>query len=147
MVISAQTLRSLCRARELLAEVQEPSPSIEEVARAVAISPFHFIRLFQTVFGLTPHQFRIRSRLDRAKLLLASGQLSVTEVCMEVGFSSLGSFSELFRRRVGATPSTYQRRLSRLAREPGKPPPELTPGCLSLMGGLPPGAFRSFREA
>src|SRR5262249_23524040 len=131
MVISAQTLRCLCRARDLLGQVEEPSPSIEAVARAVAISPFHFIRQFRAVFGVTPHQFRIGSRLDRAKHLLASGRLSVTEVCMEVGFSSLGSFSELFRRRVGATPSTYQRRLLRLARAPGTPPPELTPGCLT----------------
>jgi AraC-like DNA-binding protein len=147
MVISAQNFRGLCRARDLLGEVRERSLSIEAVARTVAISPFHFIRQFQAVFGVTPHQFRIRSRLDRAKRLLASGQLSVTEVCMEVGFSSLGSFSELFRRRVGSTPSAYQRRLGASNRVPGTPPSELTPGCLTLMGGLPPEAFRSFREA
>ena len=145
MVISAQNFRGLCRARELLAEAREPSPSIEAVARTVAISPFHFIRQFQAVFGVTPHQFRIGARLDHAKRLLASGR-SVTEVCMEVGFSSLGSFSELFRRRVGSTPSAYRRRLGP-NRQPGTPAPELTPGCLDLMGGLPPGAFRSFREA
>jgi AraC-like DNA-binding protein len=146
MLISAQNFRGLCRARDLLGEVREPSPSIEAVARAVAISPFHFIRQFQAVFGVTPHQYRIGARLDHAKRLLASGRLSVTEVCMEVGFSSLGSFSELFRRRVGSAPSAYRRRLGR-NRERRTPPPELAPGCLDLMGGLPPGAFRSFREA
>jgi AraC-like DNA-binding protein len=147
MLIRPDNLRRLCRARDLLGEVDEPSPSIEEVARVVAISPFHFIRQFQAVFGVTPHQFRIGARLDRAKHLLASGRLSVTEVCLEVGFSSLGSFSDSFRRRVGAAPSEYRRRLRPLVQVPAGPPLELIPGCLTLMGRLPPDAFRSFREA
>jgi len=71
----------------------------------VHISPFHFIRQFEALFGLTPHQFRIQSRLDHAKHLLAMGRTSVTDVSMEVGMSSLGSFSDLFARRAGATPS------------------------------------------
>jgi len=69
------------------------------------MSPFHFIRQFEAVFGATPHQFRIQTRLDRAKQLLALSDYSVTDVCLEVGFSSLGSFSDLFARRVGAPPS------------------------------------------
>jgi AraC-like DNA-binding protein len=137
----------LARAREALAEVSEQTPSIEDIAREIAISPFHFIRQFEAVFGATPHQFRIQSRLDRAKRLLASGGHSVTDVCLEVGFSSLGSFSGLFTRRVGATPSAYQRRLRTLVQVPGTLPTALTPGCLSLMAGLPAWAFRSFREA
>ena len=64
-----------------------------KVAREAAISPFHFIRQFEAVFGVTPHQYRIGRRIERAKHLLAAGQHSVTDVCMEVGFSSLGSFS------------------------------------------------------
>ena len=126
--------------------LQQPL-SIEHIAREVRISPFHFIRQFEAVFGLTPHQFRIQSRLERAKLLLAMGQHSVTEVCMEVGFSSLGSFSDLFRRRVGTTPSAYQRQARVLVQVPATFPPDLFPGCLSLMGCLPPTAFRNFREA
>ena len=93
------------------------------------ISPFHFIRQFEAVFGVTPHQYRIDARLDAAKRLLAAGQHSVTDVCMEVGFSSLGSFSALFTRRVGEAPSAYRQRVRAKA--------DLTPGCLSLMGRLP----------
>jgi len=121
--------------------------SVEEAARLAGISPFHFIRQFDAVFGATPHQYRIEARLDRARRLLARGDLSVTEVCMEVGFSSLGSFSDLFTRRVGEPPSAFRRRARSMVRVPGGLPRELFPGCLSLMARLPPSAFRSFREA
>lgn len=147
MLLGGDALRNLCRARDLLSEVQESRLSIEAVAREAAISPYHFIRQFEAVFGVTPHQYRIRRRLEQAKLLLAAGERSVTEVCMEVGFSSLGSFSALFAQRVGVPPSAYRRRARAMVQVPGRLPWDLIPGCFSLMGRLPPDAFRSFREA
>jgi len=135
MLLHNEGFRRLCLARERLPQLDEPAPTIDELARELRISPFHFIRQFESVFGVTPHQHRIQARLDHAKHLLADGRLSVTDVCMAVGFSSLGSFSALFTRRVGEPPSVYRRRVR---------PADLTPGCLSLMGA-PPG--RSFREA
>jgi len=135
MLLRNEGFRRLCQARERLQRIDEPAPTIDELARELRISPFHFIRQFETVFGVTPHQYRIQARLDRAKQLLAAGDLSVTDVCMEVGFSSLGSFSTLFTRRFGETPSAFRRRVQTR---------DLTPGCLSLMAGLP---GRSFREA
>jgi len=147
MLSRHDSFRRLCFARELLGEVREHPLSIRDVAREIQMSPFHFIRQFEALFGLTPHQFRIQWRLDRAKQLLAKGQYSVTEVCMEVGMSSLGSFSDLFARSVGETPSAYQRRARVLVRVPGALPAELFPGCLSLMGCLSLSAFRNFREA
>ena len=125
MLLRHDAFRRLCRARDLLTEVPEHPVSIEDVAREVGISPFHFIRQFEAVFGFTPHQFRIQSRLDRAKRLLAVGQHSVTDVCMEVGFSSLGSFSDLFTRRIGASPSAYQRRVRAMVQVPGTVPAAL----------------------
>ncbi len=151
MLLRPDGLRRLCRARDLLREIDEPSPSIADLARAVQISRFHFIRQFEAVFGVTPHQFRIQARLDAAKRLLASGHFSVTDVCMEVGFSSLGSFSALFTQRTGEPPSAYQRRVRALIQVPAAAAAGLTPGCLSLMGHLPASAFarspRNFREA
>jgi len=94
MLLRHEGFRRLCLARDLLREIREPSPSIADIARDVRISPFHFIRQFEALFGVTPHQFRIQARLDAAKQLLASGRYSVTDVCLEVGFSSLGSVSE-----------------------------------------------------
>ena len=153
MLLRHEGFRRLCQARDLLRDAREPSPTIEQLAREVRISPFHFIRQFEAVFGVTPHQFRIASRIEHAKTLLADGEYSVTEVCMEVGFSSLGSFSTLFAQRVGETPSAYRRRIKTLTSVPGAV--HLTPGCLSLMGALPAAVrlkpdttpSRNFREA
>ncbi len=151
MLLRHDAFGRLCRAREMLGEVREQPLSIQDVAREAGMSPFHFIRRFEALFGLTPHQFRMRARLDDAKVLLARGH-SVTEVCFEVGFESLGSFSDLFARRVGMPPSAY-RRSARVqvqipgVQVPGAFPPLLFPGCLSLMGYLPASAFRNFREA
>jgi len=131
------TLIRLCRARDLLREAQDESISIRAAAREAELSTFHFIRQFHAVFGETPHQFRINARLERARHLLALGEHSVTDVCMEVGFSSLGSFSDLFARRVGAPPSVYRRQVRSLVQVPELLPLELYPGCLTLMCRVP----------
>jgi AraC-like DNA-binding protein len=151
MVIKPRVFRSLCRARALLCrpyqEQPDGSPSIDEVARQVGLSSSHFTRLCEAVFGATPHQLRIDARLDQAKDLLAAGRLSVTEICMEVGFSSLGSFSVLFGRRVGTPPSHYQRRLRPMVQVPKSWFTPTLPGCLSLMAHLPADAFSQFSRS
>jgi len=75
MLVSPSTFRNLCRARQLLSESTEDSQTIKSIAREIAISPFHFIRQFEAIFGVTPHQFRIQSRLEEARLLLAMGDI------------------------------------------------------------------------
>ena len=137
MLLRHEGFRRLCHARDRLRDWHEPPPTIEQLAREVRISPLHFIRQFEAVFGITPHQFRIASRIDLAKALLARSEHSVTDVCMEVGFSSLGSFSTMFAQRVGESPSAYRRRFKTLVSVPGRRANHLTPGCLSLMGMLP----------
>ncbi len=132
-MLANTAFRRLCQARDMLRETGDRPLPIEKVAREAAMSPFHFIRRFQSVFGETPHQFRIRCRLDRAKYLLAVSDYSVTDVCMEVGFTSLGTFSDLFSRRVGTAPSAYRRQVRSLMPVPGVLPRQLTPGCLTVM--------------
>ena len=90
------------------------------------------------LYGTTPHQLRTRARVDRAKELLAAGT-PVTDVCMEVGVSSLGSFSALFTRWVGAPPTRYRRSVQ----VPRSFAPVLVPGCLGMLAQLP----RNSREA
>jgi len=119
--------------------------TVRDAAAAAAMSPFHFIRRFQALFGDTPHAFRTRARIERAKRLLALTERPVTTVCLDVGFSSLGSFSTLFRQRVGVSPSAYRARV-RAHVSPSTFParradahPEalrdvIAPGCLTLMG-------------
>ncbi len=100
-------LLRLQRAREHLRDGE--SASLAHVAREASMSTPHFIRTFAAVFGDTPHQWRTRARLEQARLRLARGD-EVTRVCLDLGFSSLGSFSALFTRRVGVAPSVYRRR-------------------------------------
>jgi AraC-like DNA-binding protein len=138
-MVDRYTLLRLCRARDRLRDASHTQIPIADIAREASLSPYHFIRLFNSVFGQTPHQLRIQARLDRAKLLLAAGSQSVTDVCMEVGFESLGSFSCLFTRRVGAPPSAYRERFRRIVHVPGRLERELYPSCFSLMAG-PAGA-------
>lgn len=139
VLVGPALFRRMCEGRDRLVE-GDASP-VTDVARAVGVSPFHFIRVFEGLFGVTPHQFRTGARLERARWLLARGEHSVTEVCLELGFSSVGSFSELFARRVGEAPSAYARRVRRLAVMPEQLSRELWPGCLTLMTRLPAGAF------
>jgi AraC-like DNA-binding protein len=85
VVIAPATFDKLCRARDLLLLRDEASAA--NIACAVGLSRAHFIRQFEALFGATPHRFRTRERLDRARRLLAAG-MSVTDTCLEVGFSS-----------------------------------------------------------
>jgi transcriptional regulator GlxA family with amidase domain len=133
-MFTKDALVRLCRARDMLRDVHDRTVTIDEVARLAEMSPFHFIRQFSGLFGDTPHQARIKARLDRARNLLVSGDRSVTEICMEVGFSSHGSFSALFARRLGVPPSEYRRRARSMVAVPGAAAVHLFPGCLSLMG-------------
>ena len=90
------------------------------VARAALMSTGHFSRQFRATYGETPYSYLMTRRIERAKLLLRAGELSVTEVCLEVGCTSLGSFSARFTELVGETPSAYRARdHSDLANVPG----------------------------
>ena len=113
-LVHDDTFRRLCRARDLLAAEYRSQVLLDTAAREACLSPFHFHRLFRSTFGETPHGFLTRRRMDRARHLLASGEMTVTEVCMEIGYSSLGSFSTKFQSLVGRTPTEYQRAVRRV---------------------------------
>jgi AraC-like DNA-binding protein len=147
MFLRRDTFRRLCLARNLLRDARGEPLSVERVAELVTLSRFHFIRQFEAMFGAKPLEYRTACRIERARELLARGELTVTEVCMAVGFTSLGSFSALFKKRVGESPSSFQARMRELAKVPGELEQELTPGCLTLMRRLPADAFRNSEEA
>ncbi|MFL6123765.1 helix-turn-helix transcriptional regulator [Actinophytocola sp.] len=83
---------------------------VPAMARAALMSPSHFARQFRAAYGETPYGYLMTRRIERAKALLRRGDLSVTEVCMAVGCTSLGSFSTRFTELVGEPPSAYQAR-------------------------------------
>jgi AraC-like DNA-binding protein len=134
-MLTPNELVRFSRARDALREIRDRPIPVSEIARDARVSPYHFIRRFEAIFGETPHQFRIRARLDRAKELLALGEHSVTDVCLDVGFTSLGSFSDLFARRVGVPPSVYRRQVRSSVTVPAMLRRSLHPGCLTLMAG------------
>ncbi|HEX5082527.1 MAG TPA: AraC family transcriptional regulator [Blastocatellia bacterium] len=101
--------RRLHRAKEFIAASFEEPITIDEMAGVACLSTNHFLRTFRQAFRQTPHQFLTAQRLERARDLLLHTDLSVTEVCLSVGFESLGSFSSLFRRKVGASPEQFRR--------------------------------------
>jgi AraC-like DNA-binding protein len=120
------------------------------VAREARLSTGELIRRFAALFGETPHRYRARERLDRAKRLLARGERSVTDVCLDVGFSSVGSFSAWFARRAGLAPSAFRRHAAPRAALPPSSPDSLDAGCLSLLTGAlahPGYGKRNFGEA
>ena len=86
-----------------------PSRSTSRAVAAVAhISEAHFSRSFRAVFGETPHRYLQRRRVERSMFLLRETDRSVTDICLDVGFTSLGTFSRMFREIVGETPSSYR---------------------------------------
>lgn len=127
----------LCQTRDWLRADEEPRPSVAMVAKRGGIATHHFIRLFNAVFGETPHQYRVRAQIERAKHLLVLTDTTVTDICMAVGFSSLGSFSTRFTKLTGMSPTAFRRRHQLGAGPPSRLPPALVPGCFSLMGAVP----------
>ena len=111
-MITRDRLIRLCKAREQLGRSDPSESSIDVVAKDAAMSRFHFVRQFKAVFGEAPVQYRMRARLNYAKQLLLDSDRSVTDICMAVGFSSLGSFSSLFTNHFGHLPSAYRRKFS-----------------------------------
>jgi AraC-like DNA-binding protein len=98
----------LCRARDYLAAHYDRHTSLEDLAPHACLSPFYFNRLFTQAFGETPHEFVTRRRIEQAKKLLLAGNHSVTEVCLEIGYQSLGSFSTRFRSLTGLAPAAFR---------------------------------------
>jgi AraC-like DNA-binding protein len=101
--------RHLLRARDLVDSRYSEPLDLKALARAAHVSPRHFSRSFRRVFGETPYQYLLSRRLERARHLLRTTDLSVAEICLAVGFTSVGSFTTTFTRHVGVSPTTYRK--------------------------------------
>lgn len=121
-------LPHLRRARDHIDRYFDRALDLDALAAVAGISKFHFVRQFEATYGETPIRYLTRRRIERAQDLLRSANLTVTEVCMVVGFASLGSFSSRFTQLVGESPAAYRDRWA--AR--GGP---RVPGCYLFMRG------------
>lgn len=134
-------LPALRRARDLIDRDYAEPLDLDTMAGEAGYSRFHFARAFAAAYGETPRAYLSRRRIERAKTLLRTANLSVTEICFLVGFASLGSFSSRFRELIGQSPREY--RDDAVART-GVPP---IPGCMVLMWTRPhPGGEQSGRS-
>ena len=123
----------MLRARDAMDRAYADPLDVAALARIAYVSEAHFIRTFRATFGETPHRYLQRRRVERAMFMLRETDLSVTEICGQAGFASLGTFSATFRRIVGESPSAYRRRAG----------PVGTPSCFTMAWSRP----SSFGEA
>jgi AraC-like DNA-binding protein len=133
--------RRLLRARDAMDRAYSEPLDVRAVAAVAHVSEAHFIRSFRAVFGETPHRYLQRRRVERSMFLLRETDCSVTDICFQVGFTSLGTFSRTFREIVGETPSDYR----------GRNGPMVAPNCFQLIATRPvigtPMRSSSFGEA
>jgi AraC-like DNA-binding protein len=130
--------RRLLRARDAMDRSYADALDIEALASSVHLSRAHFIRSFRAAFGEPPHRYLQRRRLERAMALLRETDRPVTEICFDVGFASLGTFSRTFRAIVGTSPSAYRDReqaAPRAAIRAG------VPGCYARLWDRPSSTF------
>jgi AraC-like DNA-binding protein len=128
-MVPAVLVPQLRRARDLADRRYAEPLDLDALAGAAHVSRYHFARCFAETYGETPMRYVTRRRIERAQDLLRVANLTVTEVCMLVGFSSLGSFSSRFRELVGESPTEYR---DRWAAQGG---PHI-PGCFLFMRGI-----------
>ncbi|MGS0688655.1 helix-turn-helix transcriptional regulator [Nakamurella sp. GG22] len=127
--VPGDLLPHLPRARDHIDTRFTEPLALDEVAAVAGVSKYHFVRCFAATYGQTPIRYLTRRRIERAQDLLRSANLTVTEVCTAVGFSSLGSFSMRFHEFVGETPTEYRNRWAAA----GGP---RVPGCYLFMCGV-----------
>lgn len=126
--VPGDVLVHLRRARDHADRTYAQPLTLDDLASVACMSKYHFLRLFKATYGMTPMEYVSQRRIERAQDLLRATNLTVTEVCFAVGFSSLGSFSSRFRELVGESASEFQRRYADGA-------PHI-PGCFIFMWGL-----------
>lgn len=129
--------RHLLRARDLADRRYDEPIGVADLARAAGLSQAYFTRAFRATFGMTPHGYLLTRRLERAAALLRHTDHDIARVCMQVGLTSVGSFTTSFKRMFGLTPTQYRRRYAVL-------PAYAVPGCVVRREALP--RLRTFRE-
>jgi AraC-like DNA-binding protein len=136
--VTPEEAAHLRRAKDLVDRSYARPLDVRALARHAHVSPAHFSRRFKVAFGETPYQYVLSRRVERAQELLRNTEIGVSDVCLEVGFQSLGSFSSAFHRVAGMTPTAYR------ATHKGYPP--TIPGCWAAMWTRPKSAGTEKRD-
>lgn len=127
MPIAEEVYERIVAAKVFIDENYQEQLNLDKISQKAFLSRFHFHRLFSQVYKKTPHQYLTHKRIEKAKDLLSNNK-QVTEVCNEVGFESLGSFSVLFKKEIGFAPQYYRNR-AWLKKQKAKEPKSVIPHC------------------
>ena len=125
--------RRIVQAKMFIDEHFDENIDLNKISGEAYFSKFHFIRLFKNIYGKTPHQYLTFVRINKAKLLLDTDD-QVSQICFSVGFDSVSSFTGLFKKEVGLTPSEYKRKRRRIKAAATEMPLTLIPGCFAEAG-------------
>ena len=124
-----------------------PEPlDLDRLSREACLSRYHFHRLFTRIYRVTPHQYLTRKRIEQARKALAGNNLTITEICNDVGFESIGSFSTLFKKEIGHAPAHYRVRAQQKHQQALEQPRSFIPHCfidncgVDTAGAKPPSA-------
>lgn len=126
--------RRIVQSKLFIDEHYADNINLDNISDGASFSKFHFIRLFKTAYGKTPHQYLTWVRIEHAKLLLKDN-MPVTDTCFAVGFDSISSFTGLFKRIEGITPSAYRARHQSIKTEIKSVPLKYIPGCFAIKNG------------
>jgi len=136
LVGKSDVYRRVYRARKFIDESFHRPLDLHQISKQAFFSRYHFLRMFRKTFNKTPHQYLTQRRIERAKQLLAESSLSVTEVCFEVGFESVGSFCSLFHKHVGQPPNLYRTYMVKRKQTVARLPELAVPSCFLKMFGV-----------
>ena len=126
--------RRIVQAKMFIDQRYSDQLDLSNISDEAYFSKFHFIRLFKKAYGKTPHQYLTHVRIEKAKLLLQV-QKPVSDVCFEIGFNSISSFTGLFKRITGKTPSDYSLEQKKRQKEIRQTPLGYVPGCWAEIKG------------
>jgi transcriptional regulator GlxA family with amidase domain len=129
--------RRMLRARDAMDRTYAQPLDVPALARIAIVSEAHFIRTFKDTFGETPHRYLQRRRVERSLFLLRETHRSITDICLDVGFGSLGTFSRTFREIMGESPSDYRKRAVA----------QRVPTCFTMAWSRPASSFGEVRAA
>lgn len=129
MPIAADVYKKIVTAKLYIDDSFREPIDLDRLARTACLSRFHFHRLFTRIYRLTPHQYLTRKRLEQARRSLAGKKGTVTDICNEVGFESIGSFSTLFKKEIGHPPANYRLLAWQKQEQAREQPRVFIPGC------------------
>lgn len=128
---NAYRYRRIVQAKRYIDDHFTEDINLNDISDEANFSKYHFLRIFKKAYGKTPNEYLTEKKLEHARRLLETGTFSISEVCFKVGFESLGSFSSLFKRAVGDSPSVYRRRVFKKKRRVKSNPRSVIPACFA----------------